>query len=475
MQQPNSSINFGDRPKFRGSPFTPAATKAMPCTSIQSSCIGKNVGSGMIGTYDGGSSTPGTNVDHNAYTDADLQQILRLPTPFTIDMLAVAESNSIQSIRRNDSIAASDRTSFEKFIKEAAGRLRAMISPAFENQFRSSTYPKQARLSSAALETGNPTQVQPHTPYTHTMPSEYYRGDLNPIARRTVNKYLNIDSRFRKNYYGSTASNFRYTPTTKFDNILDIKVSAVEIPFTFFNISKQLGNNFFAVEVPCTNASGVDVVDKLTIEMPSGNYDYDGLVELLNTRMRAGGGVFESISFSIDKTHGRNGSGRMTVSLAATNTFSATTFTLDFVSNVNGLPDEGTPLPLKLGWMMGFRNGRYENCVNGMYVSEGVVDIVGTKYVYFVLEDYVKSANETFFAEFNESTMSGSVLARISVPSAQILDLTPNNTVAPLREYHGLVSITNLHIQLLDDFGRNLDLSNMDISFCLSMTAAYNL
>jgi len=391
-------------------------------------------------------------------------------------MLSVAADNAIQSIRRNDDIAPPDRLSFEKFLKEATDRLKTTLVPNFDAQYRASTHPKQARLSSAALQTGDPTIVLPQTPYTHTMPSQYYRGSINPIARRTVDRHFNFDSRFRNNYFGTTASNFRVTPSTQFNDILDMRLSAVEIPLTFFNISKQLGNNFFCIRVPYVDVdTSENLVDSLIVEIPSGNYNYDGLVEIINIKIHNAGGVFADISFIIDMTDGQNGSGRMIASMSPDNVLAANTFVLDFISNVHGNPDEGTSLPLKMGWMMGFRNGRYENCAKFTYVSEGVVDIVGTKYIFFILDDYAKSANENFVAEFNQSTLSGSILARISLPSAQILDMAPNNTVAPLREYHGPVSINNLHVQIVDDFGRNLDLSNMDISFCLSMTQAYNI
>ena len=479
MQQPLSSVQFGKRPSYNKA-FTPMPTRQTPCTSVQSNCIG---GGGLISNYSGPGTTdlpggttrsqiPQTNLNLEAYTLTDLRNIFQLPTSFTLDMLKTATENSIQSIRQNEGVTIHDRNSIEKFFKSASSLLSSSLSSA------SASASGQTELSMSALKAGQVTQLPKHTPYTHTMPSEYYAGHLNPIARRTVDKNLSVNSRFRSNYYATSASDFNYTPPVKFDNILDLRLSSFEAPLTFFNVSKQLGNNFFKVEVPYTDASGNAVIDSLVVEIPSGNYNYDGMVEMLNKQMMfAGGGnqVFSAISFSIDMTDGENGSGRMAVSLAAGNSFGATTFVLDFVSNVHGVLDEGTPLPLKMGWMLGFRNGRYENCANGVYISEGVVDLAGTKYIFFILEDYVKNVNENFFATFADSQLSGNVLARISVPSAQTLTLEPNNSVTPRREYHGPVSISRLGIRLVDEYGRNLDLANMDFSFCLSMTAAYDL
>ena len=43
------------------------------------------------------------------------------------------------------------------------------------------------------------------------------------------------------------------------------------------------------------------------------------------------------------------------------------------------------------------------------------------------------------------------------------------------RQYFGPVKIQNLNIQLLDEYGRIIDLNNMDYSFSLVFQTAYDL
>ena len=43
------------------------------------------------------------------------------------------------------------------------------------------------------------------------------------------------------------------------------------------------------------------------------------------------------------------------------------------------------------------------------------------------------------------------------------------------REYFGPVDLQRLHIALYDEFGRIIDLNNMDYSFCLSFQTIYDL
>ena len=73
--------------------------------------------------------------------------------------------------------------------------------------------------------------------------------------------------------------------------------------------------------------------------------------------------------------------------------------------------------------------------------------------------------------------MNNNILARITLQSPLFnVQLTNNlNIVTNPREYFGPVNIQNLNIQLLDEYGRVIDLNNMDFSFCLTFTTAYDI
>jgi hypothetical protein len=134
-----------------------------------------------------------------------------------------------------------------------------------------------------------------------------------------------------------------------------------------------------------------------------------------------------------------------------------------------------TPLPLKFGWILGFRNGIYVN--NLVYVSEGVMDVLGFRYLYLVVDDYNNNVNNNFYSAFNSSLLNKNILARISLQGKQFDIMSQNalSLITPTREYFGPVNIQNLTIQLLDEYGRIVDLNNMDYSFCLSLKTAYDI
>jgi hypothetical protein len=314
-------------------------------------------------------------------------------------------------------------------------------------------------------------QVRKNRPYLSSYPSEFFPGVINPIKRRINKQNLNIDTRFRDNYYGSPSSNFNVSLPLVINNVLTMQLAAIELPTTFYNISKQSGNNFFTLTVD-GNAQVVTI--------PNGNYTYTGIVNLLNTTMTniANNNMptldyFRYIVFGIN-INNNNGSGEMFVGVDNT-VPTPLTFSLNFQANRFGEYDSSTPLPLKLGWTFGFRNGLYENNIS--YVSEGIVDLLGPRYLYLVVDDYNNNVNNSFYSAFNSSILNKNILARVSLKANTYNIYNENNLsiVTTPRQYFGPVKIQNLNIQLLDEYGRVIDLNNMDYSFSLTFQTVYDL
>jgi hypothetical protein len=306
----------------------------------------------------------------------------------------------------------------------------------------------------------------PSTPYFDAKPGEYFPGVLNPIEKRITRQYLNIDTRFRTNYYNSQSTNFQIDIPNKFSNVVSMQLSALEFPTTFFNISKALGTNFFNLTIGS---------DTKQIIVPDGNYIPSEIVSFFNNYVSTefAGTFFQYITFGVD-VYNQSGSGRLLVALNS-NTPSTFSFTLNFQADINGNPDESTPLPMKLGWMLGFRQGIYTN--NVTYISEGMVDLIGIKYLYLAIDEYSNSVNDNFYAAFTDSVLNKNILARISVQGLSFQSLSQNNfiLITHPRQYFGPIDITTLKIQLLDEYGRIIQLNNMDYSLCLTFESVYNL
>jgi hypothetical protein len=309
-------------------------------------------------------------------------------------------------------------------------------------------------------------QVRPVNPFLRSDPGEFFPGVINPLRRSTIRQNLNIDSRFRENYYSTASSNFQVTLPMNFDNVLRMQLNAIELPITYYNVSKQYGNNFFQITVNTSTA---------IISIPDGNYTGDGIVNAINNELTILGGDFAKVLFLLN-INNNSGSGQIMVGpVSAVPPVTVTTLTLNFQTDRVGIDDRSTPLPLKFGWALGFRNGKYINNLN--YVSEGVVDMTGPRYIYLVIDDHNNNVNNGFYSAFNSSMLNNNILARISLQSRPFdVQISNNlNIITTPREYFGPVKLQNMTIQLLDEYGRILDLNNMDFSFCVTLITAYDV
>jgi hypothetical protein len=154
-------------------------------------------------------------------------------------------------------------------------------------------------------------QDKKRTVYTQSYPGEYFPGVINPLKKRITRQNLNIDTRFRENYYNSQSSNYYVDLPIKFHSIVTIQLTAIELPISFYVISKQLGNNFFTILLPESNQSE-------TISIPDGNYNYHDLMTCINTFLGNLGGNFQYINFSTNISTLSSGSGNVIVGINTT-------------------------------------------------------------------------------------------------------------------------------------------------------------
>ena len=98
------------------------------------------------------------------------------------------------------------------------------------------------------------------------------------------------------------------------------------------------------------------------------------------------------------------------------------------------------------------------------------------------MNDFNNNVNDGFYGAFNSSLLNKNILSRISL-NGQLSAGFTNNIVTQIfstsyvtpRHYFGPVNIYKLQIQLLDEYGRIVDLNNMDFSFCLNLTLQYDI
>ena len=271
-----------------------------------------------------------------------------------------------------------------------------------------------------------------------------------------------MDTRFRDPYYSTKSTDFLVTLPEQFKKVVNMRISSIQIPLCVYSISRSLGNNYFYINS-----------DKYKIN--DGNYksacDSHELADCPHIQTVINDLIPPDLSFSIDPASQK---------AKLYNISGASPYIIRFNTDENGNTDLSVPLPLKLGWLLGFRGGEYVIDVGESIQSEAICSIMGPKYIYVCINDFTNAANNYFVAAFTSSTMSPHIIARINyhglVQSESAYKIGEENLELHnrTREYFGPVDIQKLHFQILDEYGRVIDLNNMDWSCTLTFDILYD-
>lgn len=410
------------------------------------------------------------NIDN--YSNNELIDLFELPLNFDKNILDIKETLLRENIINNKEMENELKQKTLNFLSQAKIIiLNNNPNRKFQEKIED-FYNSSYELKPIDIENTDDHNIQKRKdlPYLSSFPSEYFPGVINPLKKRTLRKNLNIDTRFRDNYYNSPSTNFNITLPTNFNNVIQMQLSSIELPTTFYVISKQYGNNYFNIKL----VSITDVISTSTITIQDGNYTPENLIIAINNQLAILGAPFNDIVFTIGISSG-SGNGQTIIGINSASIANYKYIELDFQADKNGIYDTSTPLPLKFGWLLGFRNGIYTNNLN--YVSEGIIELTGPRYLYLVVDDYNNNVNNNFYSAFNSSILNKNIIARISL-QAYVFNIFQENNINLInipREYFGPVNLLNLNIQLLDEYGRIVDLNNMDFSFSLNLTTIYDI
>lgn len=311
-------------------------------------------------------------------------------------------------------------------------------------------------------------------------------GTINPIKYSTVAISVNIDSRFRPNYFNTKSTDLQITLPERIDNIINYRVGSFEIPFyAIYSISDLNGNN--AIQIQWSTTSSGVYGNIFTIVIPDGNYyttasttnlvasasietTINTIIDSNNTG--TDGGLAGKLYFYIDQVSGKGVFAQPSL---------ATAIYFKVVSNVrsDGILNYESPLISFLGWQLGFRNA--ENISKnsgtgnwGSVVSEALVAIRATNYIFISIDDYNNSVNDYYSAVFSESYAIKNIITRVNVGFLQDVNEASSIQLNRQRCFFGPVNIQKLRITLYDNFGRIVDLNNMDWNIELIFECVYD-
>ena len=272
---------------------------------------------------------------------------------------------------------------------------------------------------------------------------------MTNVHKSTKVKYINIDTKFRDDYDYTQPANFQVVLPERVNDVHSLRVTNIEVPMSFYNISANLGNNYFKI------ISGINT-EMITIS--DNNYTAATLATEIAAKLAL-------------STHGKV----LTFALntnARTTVTSGTTRTIVFDVDKTGSSDKFN-FKQKLGWLLGFRKTTYDVSTSATS-AECTLDLYGSRYLYLAIDEFNKGNQNTFVTPLSSSLINKNIIARITldVSTYSYGSILPANYYNGLlttdtRSYTGKIDLQKLNIQLLNESGIPIMLNGQDFSFCL--------
>jgi len=251
----------------------------------------------------------------NKYSDVELFQILDLihPSDRELEAKIIQMMNKYQSIK-NDSgsqlyrffndiynhffdSSDDDVENMDTTIDEGLDERKFVFSGKEGGANSVTQYDESPKLSGNLVSVGNSvlsgtatvgktidkTTDNRKDDVTLTKPLDYSKDVLNPLLKQTVRRIISIDSSYRPNNK-DIATDFTFNLSDPLRDVLSLKLYSVQIPYSWYTISKQYGSNFFYLK---GNSDGINNgYHDYQIKIDAGNYTQTLLIQAINASIQ---------------------------------------------------------------------------------------------------------------------------------------------------------------------------------------------
>ena len=329
------------------------------------------------------------------------------------------------------------------------------------------------------------------------------RGVINPILTNTILKGVSVDSRFRDNYYTTKSTDLHINLPFRLENVISYRVVGITLPLSFYNISQSYGNNALIFNI-YNPANPTVLLGPYKMILPDGRYNTTQNISIFCSCMEVvinnylehspdspnATNTGLNLRYTIDRTSGKSIFAQ-DISVAGT-----TPYYFEVVTNVEYNLNSGlvetrydTNLMLRLGWVLGYRAAKYSSSNEnpalsyGSIVSEGICFTKFPLYGFLSIDDYNNNVNDYFVSVYSNSISVPNIISKVNFTqfSEIVGDFeaaqgeSTSNAINRQKRFFGPVMIQKLRITLYDDFGRILDLNNMDWALELAFECVYSM
>jgi hypothetical protein len=270
---------------------------------------------------------------------------------------------------------------------------------------------------------------------------------MTQVTKEVKIKYVNIDSRFRDEYSNQSLANFTVTLPERINEVRKIRATNIEIPMSFYNVSTFNGNAAFIL-----NYNDTDYIVTAT------DGYYNNITTLTSNLTTT------DLSYAVENNH-----------IVITNN-SQYAMTIHFDIDDLGNTDKYT-FKNKLGWSLGFREQSYTISSGGSLTAENMPDLNQPRYLYLVVDENGGGGKQnSFICPLSKSLINKHILARITMDYnnfsfGQVLLANTYNgyLLSDDRSYTGKNDLQKLNIELVNEYGKTVNLNGLDFSFSLEV------
>lgn len=376
------------------------------------------------------------NIEH--YTIKDLEEMFNLKQPYTSIQVYQMETEMKHKLF-SECGYTTKYTDMSEFISSAINKILFALPPTIN-------------------DTVNNVIIQPTIPTLHTQEKPFIKGNINSLSIPTVSRTLTINSKFRSD---GLSTNFNIDLPYQIHQVTSLTLDSVTIPFqSYYSINSN--NQYFLLAIKTGST-----YENNEIIIPIGNYTPDEFISQLNTLLIAIEPHFVASLNSISNI--------MTIENTMydfiLNFYSPNFVTVDPTTGI--YPDNPTnDITLGIGWLMGYRESFYN--LGNSYTAESPINLFG-EYIYLILNDYINNTVNENIGMLASSYLDKYILAKLPIQNTKNNNSTwENKNIVSIRNYFGPVQINKLTVQLMDEYGRIIDLNQNNWSFSVIFTCLYS-
>ena len=183
-----------------------------------------------------------------------------------------------------------------------------------------------------------------------TFNSNLKAGIINPLVRKSMKKNININTRFRNNYFTTISTNFTMDLPSNIKKVISMRLVNIELPSIIYNVSSKLGSNNFKIDIS-NNGNWENII------INDGTYTSETIIQHIQEKI-------DNLNLDIDIIYNK------TTSKIEFKHKQELDFTIDFNYNTTlcgeHISSNIDKNQLTLGWILGFRGDKNRVVTNKM-------------------------------------------------------------------------------------------------------------